>query len=136
MLVKLLGPVHAKLVGVGVIPAELNTSEPPTQTALGAVRLPDVPFTVTLVVNDPQDVNEIIAVPGVIPLTTPVVGFTLAIAELPASTDQVPELGTLASVVVEPAHTEAPDVIYDGPVLLTITFIVDTHVPPPGYVAV
>ena len=62
-----------------------------------------------------------VAFPGVLPVTTPVVGPTDATAPLLEA--QLPPPGVEASVVVKPVHTEAVPVIAVG-LELTVTGVV------------
>jgi hypothetical protein len=84
--------------------------------------------TVTIVVaKQPVGiVYETNVVPGAIPVTTPVAGFTVAIDE--DKVDQVPPAGVVLSVVLAPTHTLVGPVMAAG-VVCTVSVVVAKQTP-------
>ncbi len=102
------------LLHVPPVGEELNVVEVPSQMANVPVMALGAVFTVTTLVakQPPASVYVIVAVPAVPPVTTPEVEFTLAVPD--ALLVQVPPVGVLLKVVVNPEHTVAVPVIDDG----------------------
>jgi hypothetical protein len=108
------------LVKLVVDPTQ-TVSDPPIASGKGLT------VTVVVVIQPVVRVYVIVAVPGVMPVTTLLTEPIVATAVLPLV--HVPPVVALASVVVSPTHTAVPPVIAAGSGLIVTIFEIMQPVP-------